>query len=37
MGMMRLRLAGVRLGNLNRPEDLAAAGIHGADGMELPS
>ena len=37
MGMMRVRLAGVRLGNLNRPEDLAAAGIHGADGMELPS
>jgi len=37
MGMMRLRLAGVRLGNLNRPEDLTAAGIHGADGMELPT
>lgn len=36
MGMMRVRLAGVRLGNLNRPEDLAAAGIQGPDGMELP-
>lgn len=37
MGMARLRLAGVRLGNLNRPEDLIAAGIHGPDDMELPS
>jgi len=37
MGMARLRLAGVRLGNLNHPEDLAAAGIHRPDGVENPS
>lgn len=37
MGMHRLRLAGVRLGNLNCPEDLAAAGIEGGEGMGLPS